>query len=109
MEAKDDELRLRASSTGTGTAFNLVTQDALKPFMYLMVGTSLLSVIISVVALVVSLVGAPMLLAKSETISEKSENLTRYMVQVSYWGQRAELAATNAGLKLPPFPKQPKE
>lgn len=43
--------------------------------------------------------------AKVDTITTKSEDQTRYMIQVAYWLQRVEVA--KPGLKLPPAPQRP--
>lgn len=82
--------------------------DELKPYAYAFLIVIVFNVLLSGAALIMCLVGAPALLSKSEYMSEKLAENTRYEVQMFYWANMVYAEAHAKGLKIPPPPK-PKE
>lgn len=97
------------SQNGDGPKIVIVQKmDELKPYAYAFLIVIVFNVLLSGAALLMCLVGAPALLAESGRMSEKLENNTRYMIQVTYWTNMVYAELTAKGLKIPPPPK-PKE
>jgi hypothetical protein len=100
-----------AVANGSGAAFNIyqVPEGIARHLLLFLIGVCMIALVMAAVAMVNSFEIAPHQIARaSESVDRASDRLeenTRYLVQVAYWGQRAEVAATAAGVKLPPFPQ----
>lgn len=110
-----DEGRINATEEaprqtgGDGTVNLIVNSETMKPFAWFAGGIVGACLIISIAAVLIAMAGALYVSGKADRMSTATENQTRYMIQITYWMQRVEVAAEKQGVKLPPPPQQPKE